>query len=83
MIEALESRFKIEECSFKTIFETLDGHRIHAGSKVAEKIESRPAIRSISTMWTSGRASATWLSMTYFPAGTEMSSGSRLTSMHP
>ncbi|HOE46774.1 hypothetical protein [Methanothrix soehngenii] len=39
MIEALESRFKNEECSFKTIFGTLEGHRIYAGRKVAERIE--------------------------------------------
>jgi DNA polymerase, archaea type len=39
MIEALESRFKAEECSFRTIFGTSQGHRIYAGSKVAEKIE--------------------------------------------
>ncbi len=39
MIEALETRFKAEECSFKTIFGTLEGHRIYATRKVAEKIE--------------------------------------------
>ncbi len=39
MIEALESRFKAEECSFKTIFGTVQGHRIYADRKVAEKIE--------------------------------------------
>jgi hypothetical protein len=39
MIEALESRFKAEECSFQTIFGTLKGHRIYATRKVAEKIE--------------------------------------------
>jgi DNA polymerase I len=39
MIEALESRFKAEECSFNTIFGTFQGHRIYAGRKVAEKIE--------------------------------------------
>jgi DNA polymerase, archaea type len=39
MIEALETRFKAEECSFRTIFGTFQGHRIYAGRKVAEKIE--------------------------------------------
>jgi DNA polymerase, archaea type len=39
MIEALESGFKAEECSFRTIFGTFQGHRIYAGRKVAEKIE--------------------------------------------
>ncbi len=39
MIEALESRYKTEECSFRTIFGTLQGFRIFAGRKVAEKIE--------------------------------------------
>ena len=39
MIEALGTRFKAEECSFRTIFGTFQGHRIYAGRKVAEKIE--------------------------------------------
>jgi DNA polymerase I len=39
MIEALESRFKAEECSFRTIFGTFQGHKIYASRKVAEKIE--------------------------------------------
>jgi len=39
MIDALESRFKAEECSFRTIFGTLRGYRIDASHKVAEKIE--------------------------------------------
>jgi DNA polymerase, archaea type len=39
MIEALESRFKAEEFSFRTIFGTFQGHRIYAGRRVAEKIE--------------------------------------------
>jgi len=39
MIEALESRFQAEECSFRTIFGTLRGYRIDASHKVAEKIE--------------------------------------------
>ncbi len=39
MIEALESRFKAEECSFRTIFGAFQGHKIYASRKVAEKIE--------------------------------------------
>jgi len=39
MIEALENRFKAEECSFRTIFGTFQGHKIYASRKVAEKIE--------------------------------------------
>ena len=39
MIQALESRFRVEECSFNSIFGTFDGHRIYASRKVAEKIE--------------------------------------------
>jgi len=39
MIEGLESRFRTEECEFRTIFGTLEGHRIYANRKVAEKIE--------------------------------------------
>ena len=39
MIQALENRFRVEECSFNTIFGTFEGHRIYASRKVAEKIE--------------------------------------------
>ena len=39
MIQALESRFRVEECSFNSIFGTFEGHRIYASRKVAEKIE--------------------------------------------
>ena len=39
MIEGLESRYRVEECSFKTIFGSYQGHRIFASRKVAEKIE--------------------------------------------
>jgi len=41
MIEGLESRYIVEECSFNTIFGTLEGHRIYASRKVAEKIEKQ------------------------------------------
>jgi DNA polymerase I len=39
MIKGLESRCKVEECSFNTIFGSFQGHRIYASRKVAEKIE--------------------------------------------
>ena len=39
MIEGLASRYKVEECSFNSIFGTFEGHRIYASRKVAEKIE--------------------------------------------
>jgi hypothetical protein len=35
MIESLESQFRVEECSFNTIFGTFQGHRIYASRKVA------------------------------------------------
>jgi DNA polymerase I len=41
MIEGLESRYKVEECSFNTIFGSFQGHRIFASRKVAERIEKR------------------------------------------
>ncbi len=41
MIEALESRYRVEECSFNTIFGYIQGHRIYASRKVAEKIEKQ------------------------------------------
>jgi DNA polymerase I len=39
MVEALESRFKVEECSFNSIFGTFKGYGIYASRKVAKKIE--------------------------------------------
>lgn len=39
MLEALESRFRAEECSFRTIFGSFEGYRVYAGRDVAEKIE--------------------------------------------
>jgi hypothetical protein len=39
MIQALESRYRVEACSFNSIFGTFEGHRIFASRKVAEKIE--------------------------------------------
>jgi hypothetical protein len=39
MIEGLKSRYRMEECSFNTIFGEFEGHRIYASRKVAEKIE--------------------------------------------
>jgi hypothetical protein len=49
MIEGLESRHKVEECSFNTIFGSYQGHRIFASRKVAEKIEkqTRPQIAQL------------------------------------
>lgn len=41
MIEGLRSRYKVEECSFNTIFGSFQGHRIFAGRKVAENIEKQ------------------------------------------
>jgi hypothetical protein len=41
MIEGLESRYRVEECSFNTIFGSYQGHRIFASRKVAEKIEKQ------------------------------------------
>jgi DNA polymerase, archaea type len=39
MIDGLASRYRVEECSFNTIFGTFQGHKIYASRKVAEKIE--------------------------------------------
>jgi DNA polymerase I len=39
MLEALESRFRAEECSFMTFFGRFEGYRVYAGRDVAEKIE--------------------------------------------
>lgn len=39
LLEALETRYKVEECTFKTIYGEIEGYRIYAGRKVAEMIE--------------------------------------------
>ena len=39
MIEALESRYQAQECSFDTIFGPFQGYKIFGSRKVAEKIE--------------------------------------------
>jgi DNA polymerase I len=39
MIEGLTSRYRVEECSFNTIFGSYQGHRIYTSRKEAEKIE--------------------------------------------
>jgi DNA polymerase, archaea type len=41
MVQALESRFRVEECSFNNIFGSFQCHRIYASRKVAEKIETQ------------------------------------------
>jgi DNA polymerase, archaea type len=41
MIEALESRYQAQECSFNTIFGPLDGYKIRGDRSVAEKIEKQ------------------------------------------
>ena len=41
MIEGLESRFKVKESSFDTVYGTLDGYEIWAGRDVGEKIEKQ------------------------------------------
>jgi hypothetical protein len=54
MIQALESRFRVEECSFNTIFGTSEGHRIYASRKVVEKIEMQTKYAASFTTWMSG-----------------------------
>ncbi len=39
IIEGLESKHKVEECIFRTIFGKFQGYKIYASRKVAEKIE--------------------------------------------
>jgi hypothetical protein len=60
MIEALESRYKVEECSFNSILGTFEGHRIYASRKVAENISIQTCyaaepynvdVRQINDIW--------------------------------
>jgi DNA polymerase I len=46
MIEGLESRFKVKECSFDTVYVTLDGYEIWALRDVAEKIEKQNRLQA-------------------------------------
>jgi len=46
MIEGLESRFKVEECSFDTVYGPLDGYEIWAGRDVALKIEKQTRLQA-------------------------------------
>jgi DNA polymerase I len=39
MLENLETIYKVEACSFKTIYGVLEGYKIYAGRNVAERIE--------------------------------------------
>ncbi len=39
MLEALEARYEVEECEIRTIYGALDGYRVRAGRKVAERVE--------------------------------------------
>ncbi|HUU76663.1 MAG TPA: type B DNA-directed DNA polymerase [Methanoregulaceae archaeon] len=41
LVEALESRYEVEECDFRTIHGVLEGYRIGAGREVAEAIEKQ------------------------------------------
>jgi len=41
MIEDLETKYKVEECEFKTIYGSLNGYKIYAGRRVAERIEKQ------------------------------------------
>jgi DNA polymerase I len=46
MIEALESRFRVEECSFDAVYGSLEGYEIWAGRDVAEKIERQTRLQA-------------------------------------
>jgi len=39
LLEALETQYRVEECTFKTIYGECEGYRVYAGKKVAEIIE--------------------------------------------
>ncbi len=41
MIDVLEEQFRAEPCTFRTLFGELEGFSVHAGRKVAERIEQQ------------------------------------------
>ncbi|MEM2943671.1 MAG: type B DNA-directed DNA polymerase [Methanomassiliicoccales archaeon] len=44
--ESIATRYKVEECSFRTIYGTLDGYAVYAPIDVAEKIEKQTRFAS-------------------------------------
>jgi hypothetical protein len=77
MIQALENRFRVEECSFNTIFGSYQVHRIVASRKVAKNIEKQTRYAAQLYNVDSGRINVTWPKKTSSLAETEMSPGSR------
>ena len=77
MLEVLESRYRAEECRFRTIFGELEGYRIQAGRMWPRRSSCRHAMPQSFTMWMSAWTSGTWLSRTSFPAARGMNPGSR------
>jgi len=41
LLEGLECRFPVEECSIRTVYGTLDGYRVEAGREVAALVEKQ------------------------------------------
>jgi DNA polymerase I len=41
LLEGLESRFPVEECSIRTVYGTLDGYRVQAGREAAALVEKQ------------------------------------------
>ena len=76
MIQALENRFRVEECNFNSIFGTFEGHRIYASRKVAEKIEVQTRYAAELTTWISSKINGIWPRKTSFPMEIETNPGS-------
>jgi hypothetical protein len=73
MIEALESRYRVEECSFNTIFGSFHGNRICASRKVGRRSRSKPATLPSFTTWMSGKTRGICLKRICSLAETKMS----------
>ena len=84
MIEGLASRYKVEECSFNTIFGEFEGHKIYASRKVAEKIEIQTRYAAeLYNVDVRQDLSAIWQKKASSPAETGTNPGFRQTSMFP
>jgi hypothetical protein len=80
MVKALENRFRVEECSFNSIFGTSRATGSTPAEKWPRRSRFKPATPPSFITWTSGKIKGTWQRKTCFLAETEPSPGSLPTS---
>jgi DNA polymerase I len=70
-----ESRYKVEECCFNTIFGAFEGHKIYADRKVAEKVEIQTHYAAELYNVDVKQINDIWPRKTFFHAETKKSQG--------